>query len=345
MNDNRVAIPTATVIVPAFNSQNTISLCIESLLSQDYPSHLIEIIVVDDGSTDRTVEIAQKYNIKIISQKNSGPATARNAGIKEATADIVLFTDADCRPDHDWVRKMLAAFRDSEVVAVKGAYRTVQQEVVARFVQYEYQEKYQWMSGFANIDFIDTYSAGFRKQALLDIGGYDESFRLPSVEDQELSFRLAACGYKMVFQPEATVKHLHSDSFWKYAKKKFKIGYYKAFLLGKHPNKVKGDSHTPTSLKYQIILALLGIASLIVSICYNLVWRFFLLIWFAFLLSTIGFCCKIWDTDKQVSLIAPIILAIRSISLGLGLLCGIPMFIHARLQNKKQNGYIKVQPK
>ena len=93
----------------------------------------------------------------MLSQANAGPAAARNYGARLARGAILLFTDADCAPAPDWAERMLAPFADPTVAGAKGEYRTHQRELVARFVQQEYQDRYDRMTGQPQIDFVDTY--------------------------------------------------------------------------------------------------------------------------------------------------------------------------------------------
>src|SRR6185437_16896605 len=105
---------------------------------------------------------------------------------------------------------MLAPFDDPETVGVKGAYRTRQKHIVARFVQVEYEDRYRRMAKFSNIDFIDTYSAAFRRDKFLEARGFDTNFPVACAEDAELSYRMSACGWRMEFAPEAIVYHTHT---------------------------------------------------------------------------------------------------------------------------------------
>jgi cellulose synthase/poly-beta-1,6-N-acetylglucosamine synthase-like glycosyltransferase len=142
----------------------------------------------------------------------SGPAAARNHGVALAQGDLVLFTDADCAPAPDWVARLAATFNAPEVMGARGVYRTRQTSLVARFVQQEYQDKYDRTARRRAIDFIDTYSAGYRRAVFLENGGFETAFPVPSVEDQEFSFRLAEKGYRLVFAPDAVVYHQHDST-------------------------------------------------------------------------------------------------------------------------------------
>ncbi len=244
-----------SVIVPVYNADTSLGDCLSALETQSFPRSQYEIIVADDGSTDNTANVARSFDILLVQQSNRGPASARNTGASMASGEVLLFTDADCMPTRDWIARMLEPFDDPQVVAAKGAYLSSQKEVVARLVQIEYEEKYQRLSRQKYTDFVDTYSAAYRKEAFESVGGFDTSFTVPSAEDQELSFRLAGRGYKMVYASRAIVYHKHPSTWWRYIKRKSRFGYWRVLVHWKHPRKAVEDSHTLQVQKIQIALA------------------------------------------------------------------------------------------
>ncbi|MDH5543546.1 MAG: glycosyltransferase [Nitrospinota bacterium] len=326
----------ASVIVPAYNAAKRISFCVESLLTQQ-TTRKYEIIVVDDGSTDNTAEIMASFPVaRLLRQENSGPAAARNHGAREARGRILLFTDDDCIAEGDWLEKMLKPFDIFDIAGVKGTYLSRQTEITARFVQIEYEEKYDELKKHEYIDFIDTYSAGFRKKVFLDAGGYDSQFRTASVEDQEFSFRLADAGHKMVFVPGAQVWHTHVDSISGYARKKFKIGYWKALLLTRNPRKAKGDSHTPATLKLQIILIGAFALSILVAFFSGIGLFISTVLLIAFLATMQPLVIRALKKDFAVGVYAPLFITIRAASLLSGLLKGgVDFYIKGK--NKKES--------
>ncbi|MFQ5576479.1 MAG: glycosyltransferase, partial [Anaerolineae bacterium] len=144
-----------SVIVPAYNAAPTLVACLQALNTQTVPRDAYEIIVVDDGSTDDTAAVARRRGARVVTQANAGPAAARNRGVKLAAGDPLLFTDADCIPAPDWIARLSAPFDDPAVAGAKGVYRTGQPELTARFVQLEYEGKYDRLRQQAQIDFID----------------------------------------------------------------------------------------------------------------------------------------------------------------------------------------------
>ncbi len=319
-----------SIIIPTFNSAKVLVRCLESLSNQTINNKNYEVIVVDDGSNDNTKEVVAKYPVRYIYQHNRGPAAARNNGVMNAEGSIILFTDADCEPQPNWIEEMIKPMDNPQIAGVKGAYKTQQKEIVARLVQIEYEHKYERMKKFKYIDFIDTYSAGYRKEIFLKYNGFDERYPKASVEDQEFSFRLSHDGHKMVFNPDAIVFHRHSDNLLDYLKKKYKIAFWKAFLLKRHPEKIKTDTHTPQSLKIQMLLSLctiLGFAGIFYKPLYHL--SAFSLI--SFLISCIPFVLFSMKRDPAVAFVSPVILFLRSLALSLGL--GIGMSKHFILDN------------
>jgi lipopolysaccharide/colanic/teichoic acid biosynthesis glycosyltransferase/glycosyltransferase involved in cell wall biosynthesis len=312
-----------TVIIPAYNSQETISSCLKALEIQTIEREMYEIIVVDDGSIDNTSEIIETYpDVRLIVIPHGGPSIARNTGAKAALGELIAFTDADCEPVPEWLEEITSPFTDKKIVGVKGAYRTKQKKLVSRFVQLEYQSKYKRMAHMRYIDFIDTYSAAYRRDVFLANGGFDTSFTVPSVEDQELSFRLAQKGYLLVFSPKAVVFHRHDRTVREYWKRKFGIGYWKAFLLRWLPQKTFSDSHTPLSQHLQI--AFLGIALLSLVISFFLGWFIWVAVGLLGLFFAVGFSfwLDVIREDPLIGLIYPGLILLRATALGMGLTVG-----------------------
>ncbi len=259
------SFPSASVIIPAYNAEKTIRVCLDALLSQTIPPN--EIILVDDGSTDQTQEIAKIYSLlKIISQENKGPAKARNAGAREAKSDIILFLDSDCVPSANWLEEMLKPFEKEKVAGVQGAYKTHQTSLVAKFDQVDIEYRYEKMSRSTKLDWIGSYSAGYRKKIFLDEKGFDETFPKASGEDAELSYRMSEKGYLLVFAPTAIVYHTHPETLAKYLNIKYYRAYWRMRMYLKHPGKAVADSYTPIMLKFNVAFALAILLFAILSI-------------------------------------------------------------------------------
>ena len=311
-----------SVIVPAFNASTTIGACVEALLKQTFSKEGYEVIVVDDASLDQTAAIAAGYGARVISQKHRGPAAARNLGASEARGEILLFIDADCAPSGDWIAQMVAPFKSAEIVAVKGVYEAPKGGILPNFIQAEFEDRYRKLAKKKYIDFVDTYSAGYRRTVFLENGGFDESFPVPSAEDVDFSFRLAQKGYKMAFAPNATVAHLQVPSLWSYLKKKYRYGYYRTRVYRKYPNKAVKDSYTPRTVPLQILLSAVFAVSLGVSSVASQFLPVSILLLLGLLLTALPFAIRVSKRGRVVALVSPGLIILRSLAQCLGLLVG-----------------------
>ncbi len=324
-------IPLYSVIVPAYQAAGSLRSCLEALCAQTVARESYEVIVVDDGSTDATATIARDAGVSVITQPNAGPAAARNRGAAAAQGE---FTDADCAPVPGWISALVTPFSDPSVAGAKGAYLTRQRSAVPRFTQLEYQERYDRMAGRETIDFIDTYSAAYRRDVFLANSGFDSVFPTASVEDQELSFRLAEKGYRLVFAPDAQVYHRHNPTVRAYVRRKFYIGYWKALIARWHPSRMAQDSHTPGTVKLQMVLAALSLLGLVAAVIASLVfglgivpvWALVLAVAIAFVVTEIPFLIKAWHRDRGVVLPAVGLLWARAFALGAGFALGVVRF-------------------
>jgi cellulose synthase/poly-beta-1,6-N-acetylglucosamine synthase-like glycosyltransferase len=260
--------------------------------------------------------------VRLIAQLNAGPAAARNRGAFEAQGDTLLFTDDDCVPQRDWVSAMLAPFADPEVVGAKGAYRTRQTSLAARFVQMDYEDRYRLMAGVRDIDFIDTYSAAFARQRFLEMNGYDTSFPVACAEDIELSYRMSARGWKMRFVPSAVVYHSHPDSLWRYLKKKYKFAYWRVLAVKKNPGKAIKDSHTPQIMKLQLLFLPALVLALILDLTFHFRIPLTVILLGCFLISTLPFAFRAFRKDPLVALLSPFVLGARACAQTLGVIGG-----------------------
>jgi GT2 family glycosyltransferase len=239
-----------SVVIPALNAASTIEGCLAALAEQTVLPG--EVIVVDDGSTDSTPEIAQRMGAEVITQDRGGAGAARNRGAKAARGELLLFTDSDCAPVPSWVESLVETLDANGVVAARGVTTSLQPEPAARFAQLEYDEKYRQLAQHESVDMVATYSAAYRRDAFWRFGGFDEGFLGATSEDQELSFRIADAGLTIVFVPGAAVRHHHHTSLRAYVRRKFWIGYAKARIGRHHPDKLIQDSYTPLGLKLQV---------------------------------------------------------------------------------------------
>lgn len=307
-----------SVVIPAYDEAAVLEDALSAVFSQRYQGEY-EVLVVDDGSDDSTREVAGRHPVRLIAQDHRGPAAARNRGAREAKGDILLFTDADCVPEPDWMEEMVRPIQGG-VVGVQGRYRTRQKGLVPRFVQLEIEGRYELMARSPSIDFIGSYSAAYLREIFLKEGGFDETYPTASGEDPDLSYRLAAKGYRMVFNPRAVVYHRHPESLSQYLRQKFYRAYWRVPLYRKNRPKVLKDSYTPQTLKLQLLLLYLlpialGYALLrgplpLVALITSLFLTLLPTAWWNF--------CR----DRAVGLASVPLLLLRDMAFALGLLWG-----------------------
>lgn len=201
-----------------------------------------EIIVVDDGSADATGEIAAAWPVRCIRQNNQGPAAARNRGATAADGDFLVFTDADCIPEPDWLQHLLSGFRPG-IVAVGGTYGIANPDrLLARMVHEEIAVRHEKMDG--EVDFLGSFNVAVRADAFRRVGGFDESFRKASAEDNDLAYRLQDAGGRLAFVPAARVAHYHPERLGPYLRTQARHGYWRVKLDIKHRGRAgRGDRY------------------------------------------------------------------------------------------------------
>lgn len=200
-------LPTISVIIPAYNESRSIIKTISSILKSDYPQEKVNVIVVDDGSTDGTLKRVERFlslkgvkNVLIISQKKSGKAAALNNGIKNyAKGKLVMCLDADSYIDKNALRNVVKYFEDKKVAAVSSNVKIEPgRGLLNRIQQYEYLICYQMKRAhtFYNIEYIiGGIGSTFRRSTLSKIGYYDEN---TVTEDIDITMKLLRSGNKNV---------------------------------------------------------------------------------------------------------------------------------------------------
>jgi glycosyltransferase involved in cell wall biosynthesis len=256
------------VIIPVYNGAQVIGRCLDALAAQQPADPTLEVIVIDDGSRDETVAFVERWGndhpalrLRVASQPNAGPASARNHGARLATGDLLLFTDADCIPSATWVDAFRRAFEAPAAPdAAMGAYTCALTTPAARYSQLEFEERYALMARQPALDFIATYSAAYLREVFLAAGGFDASFPKANNEDAEFSYRLSDLGYRLGFVPDARVQHEHDETWQSYLRTKIGRGYWRTIVYRRFPGKGIKDSYTPQVLKAQLPLSLLALA-------------------------------------------------------------------------------------
>ncbi len=320
-----------TVVIPAYNAENTIGRTISAMLVGGMAAD--SIIVVDDGSSDRTAEVVKQYPaVKYIYQKNAGPAAARNTGWKASSSDVVIFTDSDCVPCPGWADALLAGFDSpdgGEIGAVTGSYDIANGDrILPRLIHEEIKERHESYGRL--IRFFGSYNVAIKREVLEKTGGFDESYRRASGEDNDLSYRIQKQGYKIAFAPGALVGHYHTVSLKKYLREQYTHGYWRIKLYKAHPGMRGGDDYTK---KKDIIEPPLSLSNLLSIAALPFYAPPFVLSAAALFAIQLPWAVKIALRKKRVSYLAYAPVGfLRSYARGIGMLKG---FIHFFIMGMK----------
>jgi len=254
--------PKVSIIVAAYNSEHTIEECLKSILALDYSADSVEIIVMDGGSKDDTVQKAQKYAVKVISIRLNAPA-AYNYAMKIATHPVLGFIDADAKVQANWLRLLAPGLKETQVAGVSGSIETWNNNNPwARSIGYELKNRYQRLGKYTRR--IATMNLLMKKAVIEEVGGWDET--LPSQYDTDLGFRISAKGYRFAYDPRAVCYHFNRPTLKAYYRQQLQYGKNTLRLYFKHGSLAKGDEITDFGMNIQPVLLLAVSVSFLIGL-------------------------------------------------------------------------------
>ena len=226
--------PRVSVIVCAYNAERTMDRCLASLAILNYPDY--EVIVVNDGSRDRTLEIAEAYGYcRVISQSNKGLSVARNVGAEAATGEIVAYTDSDCAADPDWLIYLVAKMEASNLAACGGPnFPPPEDDLVPAAVAVAPGGPTHVLIGDETAEHIAGCNMAFRREVLLQLGGFDPIYRAAG-DDVDICWRFQDAGYTIGFSAAAIVWHFRRNTVAAYCAQQRGYGKAEALVYSKHP--------------------------------------------------------------------------------------------------------------
>jgi cellulose synthase/poly-beta-1,6-N-acetylglucosamine synthase-like glycosyltransferase len=255
-------LPNVTIIVASFENESTIEECLRSILSQDYPKHLLNVLVVDGGSNDSTAKRIEPCQVQFVSSRLNVPA-AYNWASKTVKSEIVGFVDADARVEGDWLKKLVSHLNDKEVAAAGGNIATWNKHsLIPRCIGYELSHRYSRLP--REVGRLATMNLLLKAKVLEEVGGFDES--LPTQYDTDLGFHIVNAGYRMIFDSKALCYHYHRPTLRKFFKQQYKYGQNTWKLYLKHPQLMKGDPITDWGMNIQPLLYSVATASLVLGV-------------------------------------------------------------------------------
>ncbi|HSD11224.1 MAG TPA: glycosyltransferase, partial [Candidatus Binatia bacterium] len=226
--------PTISIVIPVLNGQRTIGSCMTSILRTDYPAHRREVIVVDNGSSDATRSILDRYPVRVLSEPRRGPSIARNRGIEAATGEIVAFTDADCVASQGWLRELVRSFATG-AAGVAGEILpfppTTPAERYAARIRHLSPERYLRRATFP---FAVTANLSFRRDVFERTGGFDADSPRGG-ESTDFCTRFSrATGERLHYARLAVVFHRHRQTTWELFRQHWGYGRGHAYLYIKY---------------------------------------------------------------------------------------------------------------
>lgn len=219
-----------SVIVPVMNEEEKIGQCLEAVFSQSLKPH--EVIVVDGHSTDRTVEMAREFPVKIFYEDYHTRAGACQIGVENAEGEFVAFTDADCVPEKNWLEDVVKEF-DGGIVGVgcgiknigEGLWEKSINLISGTFLGSANSVQGRFFKDKRYVNSISGCNSMYHKEDILKVGGFDAG--LSTAEDTELSRKMLRIG-KLLYTPDAVILHNHKRGLRGFAKRMYQYGYGRA---------------------------------------------------------------------------------------------------------------------
>ncbi|HKG03035.1 MAG TPA: glycosyltransferase, partial [Conexibacter sp.] len=236
------APPRISVVVCSYNGAAMLGETLDGLAGLDYPDY--EVVVVDDGSTDATAEIAAaRPRVRLISTENRGLSAARNTGLQAATGELVAYIDDDAYPDPQWLDYVALALRDGTHAGVGGPNLPVPSDgLVAESVANAPGGPVHVLLSDTVAEHIPGCNMAFRRDRLEAIGGFGEQFRVAG-DDVDVCWRLQARGWTLGFHPAAVVWHHRRGSVRRFWRQQRGYGRAEALLERAWPEKYNTPGH------------------------------------------------------------------------------------------------------
>ena len=244
-----------SVIVPVYNGERTIAKCLDSLVQQEYPASLLDIIVVENGSTDRTREIVEKYPVKQVQCERKGPAFARNFGVKVSQAKIIAFTDADCIADPHWLSELIIPYEADETIGGCGGRIEAAIDRNSSFEEIFCQKRNilnNYVSGDHEfLPHLYTANASYRRDVFDQVNGFNAN--LLTAEDVDLSWRVQLFTDKKIgYSDRAVIYHHHRSTPQALARQYRQYGFGEILI----DTLYRQQKNYPRTLVYQLRLML-----------------------------------------------------------------------------------------
>ena len=236
LRDLRSDWPSVSVVVCAHNAASTLDECLEHLCKLDYPD--LEIVMVDDGSTDTTSDIARRHQrARVISIPHSGLSVARNEGLRATSGEIVAFLDSDAFPSAEWPYFLALGFDREQVVGVGGPNECPTTDSArARQIAAAPGGPIHVLLSDDRAEHVPGCNMAFTRQALQELGGFDPMYTVAG-DDVDLCWRILDRDWEIAFHPAALVWHHPRSAIKEYLRQQRGYGASEALVQARHPDR------------------------------------------------------------------------------------------------------------
>jgi GT2 family glycosyltransferase len=245
--------PLISVIIPTLDRPAELGACLDSLGRLDWPRGTFETIVVDDGGSAPVGDVVDRFkdmlDVKLVAQKNTGPAGARNTGARAARGKLLAFIDDDCIADPAWLKAFSEAAQKHPDAIIGGMvenaypenpYSSASQLITEYLIRY-FNDKRPGGQGGRELLFFTTNNMAINAKAFRALGGFDAS--LLTAEDRDICLRHRATGAdeSLVYEPSARVLHAHRTTFIGFCRRHFEYGRGARYFHDKR-KKISGEA-------------------------------------------------------------------------------------------------------
>ncbi|WP_298273378.1 mycofactocin biosynthesis glycosyltransferase MftF [Geobacter sp.] len=237
-------LPAVSIVIPVKDRAEELGRCLASLDGLTYPRELLQVIVVDDGSSDGSAAVARGYGAQVVPSGGTGrgPAAARNVGASAARGDILAFIDSDCTASKEWLAELVPAFAEPRTAAVGGLVDGMctesavdRYEAVMSSLSLGSRERSG--SGGDDTFYLPSCNLLVRRSAFRSADGFDDAMHVG--EDVDLTWRLRDEGWTIAYLPAGRVYHEHRSTLRSFMSRRFDYGTSEGMLQILHPHRRK----------------------------------------------------------------------------------------------------------
>jgi succinoglycan biosynthesis protein ExoA len=257
------ALPVVSIIMPMLNEDHFIARCLDSIISNTYPSDRMEILIVDGMSTDKSREIVKKYSnkynyIKLLDNPKKIRVTANNIGIRAAKGEIIISMDAHVLYAKDYIYQCVHLLQTTGAANVGGLQKAIGYDYITRVIALATSTpfgigdaEFRYLNKEKNVDTV--YLGAWFKNTLEKVGLFNENWLRNG--DYELNYRIRRSGGKILLSPKVKCEYFVRGSLLKLAKQYFLYGTWRVKTIKTHPDSIRWRHILPPLLIIWLVLS------------------------------------------------------------------------------------------